>query len=252
MPSLGYISDLHWGEAGTDYLACVPDLVAALNGHGLDAVVCGGDQIHDSGDAGVVTTRIAELVAELNKLACPWHWVWGNHDFARSSVQTALTDLGIDHGAPRSIPIDGYKLVLFDSGTGLVGEVPPSDLGWFETTFAGDTTPLLVFVHHSLLTPDPSIKLSDSAAFLSTMRSSGNVRGIYSAHDHAINTIEDYQGIRVVQSQCGGGSWGLPQGFRVIRAGPESITDHAFRLSADGVFHRGRIPAQQFRATGNR
>ncbi len=233
MLRLGYISDLHWGEAGTDYLSRVPDLVAALNGHDLDAVVCGGDQIHDSSNAGVVTMRVAELVAELNKLACPWHWVWGNHDFARSSVQTALTDFGIDHGAPRVIPINGYKLVLFDSGTGLVGGVPSDDLAWFETTFAVDTTPLLVFVHHSLLTTDPSIKLSNSAAFLSTMRSFGNVRGIYSAHDHGTNQVDDHEGIPVVQSQRGGGSWGLAHGFRTIHGAQVIIENRAVSLADD-------------------
>jgi DNA repair exonuclease SbcCD nuclease subunit len=205
----GLINDIHWSQAGTDYANVLPDIIESLNGHNLPFVIVNGDSFHD--DASDVTA----FLAEMNKLNCPWHWVWGNHDaVVRVDLETALTAAGVEHTLPRMITLSGHNIFLIDSSE--TSADMSAAITYLQTELAAHTEPAIIVTHYSLIGTQAHI-MEDKEDFMAALKPFQNVKAIICAHDHITSSELMEKGILVIQGKSAGGSSSVGKGYKIIK-----------------------------------
>jgi len=204
----GLINDIHWSQAGTEYATIFPTIVSSLNIHNLSFVVVNGDSFHDD------ASDVANFLIEINKLNCPWHWVWGNHDATvRVDLEASLTAAGVNHTLPRMISYGGYNIYLIDSSE--TSSDMSAAITYLQTELAANIEPSIVITHYSLIGTQAYI-MGDKIDFMDSIRQFENVKAIICAHDHITNAEITERGIRVIQGKNAGGSGGQYPGYKII------------------------------------
>jgi 3',5'-cyclic AMP phosphodiesterase CpdA len=222
---LGIVTDLHFGSLpGAHWqgklrklthhaAALTKDFVRAMNGEvHPDLVVNLGDDIEDESRAKDLE-RYGECQAILRTARARLVNVAGNHDI----IHMNRDDLSRfwQHSGPLYYSLDekGWHVVVLHTleKTGTEIHVPSTQLAWLENDLAEATSPVVVFMHHSVSEQD----VSDSRWFAGRpeaalvverreirriLAASGKVKAVFNGHLHR-NHLDVIDGIPYVTVQ---------------------------------------------------
>lgn len=164
----------------------------------LDFVLHTGDIMTDPHTADEYTA-VQEL---LGAIKYPVHYLRGNHDNLEG-IQRVL--MGRDEAAltptlDYSFLCNGVQIVVVDSATNGVdhgGRLSEAQLAWLEGQVTGDTSPLVVAIHHHVVAFGSRFLdffgTSNGDAIHQVLRKAGSrLRGVFSGHIHqAIDIYRD-------------------------------------------------------------
>ena len=201
-------SDLHFGEAGTDYERFADVLIERLNAvHArtpLDLVVLNGDLTHHERFLADLHTRLKGLKPRL--LA-----VQGNHDGATDEQWRNVWGHGFNH----VLSVQGVRIVAAATSNA-AGDYLCADGAWLaEQLDAAGTDPVIVAFH---ITPMTWTKWGiDCPATVRLLGDHRNVVAVLNGHDHDEYGLKTAEGVPYLFDSHAGGHWGTDfRGFRVL------------------------------------
>jgi len=160
----------------------------------------------------------------MEKLQCPWVYVWGNHEHAydgqtpiAEQMKQLLLARGVDAEERRYTYLDvdddggaDYILVIFSTF------ISKDDLLWFESTFKDSETPIIVLQHIPSVTPHVSMRLPNAEEEMGYFRENGNVFAVFSCHDHGYTNAVQDNGTWYINVRRVGSRWGVEPGYGIM------------------------------------
>lgn len=161
----------------------------------------------------------------------------GNHDDRDNFIKVFARHPGESAGVARKhvliLKTAGIRLVLLDSllfvnkTPGLLGVAQRTWLGRYLQN--GDASPVLLFVHHTLMDSDGA--LLDADRFLALIQPFSHVKAVFYGHSHRLNFEQD-RGLHLVNLPATAYNFGDPQPVGWIdarfRRDGADLTLHAF------------------------
>ncbi|WP_344702180.1 metallophosphoesterase [Halomonas cibimaris] len=152
-------------------------VVAAASAEQPDAVVVTGDISQDE-----TAASYAAAARLLDTLACPWHWLPGNHD--------RLERMAAERAPPAAVDLGGWRMLLLDTQVpgAPYGRLGVRKLAAMATQLDKDRRPTLIAMHHPPVAVGAAwmdaIGLADCDAFWRTLAGYPQVRTVLFGHAH--------------------------------------------------------------------
>jgi alkaline phosphatase len=212
---LGLLTDVHHADkapSGTrhyrDSRSKVHEAVTVFRRERVDALVELGDLVDAAPDRDRELAYLAEMEAELERLACPRHYVLGNH-----CVWTLTKEEFLAHsragGVGRtyySFDRKGIHVVILDACFRADGvaygrenfewtdtEIPPEERRWLERDLAATERPTVVFTHQRL-DVGGNYGVRSAPAVRAILEASRRVVAVFQGHSHQ-NEYREINGI---------------------------------------------------------
>jgi len=234
-------SDIHYGQAGTDYALHTGNMVKWLNeDHAknyFDFVIINGDLVHNQ----------PELLPEiknnyLDKLSVPYYTIPGNHDFADAQVWKNVFGYedrySFDHG--------DIAFVLANTAD-TKGEYVCPDNAFIKSALDKFTDKKIVFV--VLHIPPVQWIKTEADIFLNCPDTVGllhgypNIKAVFHGHDHLLDGVRYTGRLPHFFDSHIGGDWGtIYRGYRVFEvADDHSIYTYQVNASQNPVLNSTKI-----------
>lgn len=229
-------SDLHFGEAGTDYELFTDELIERLNAvHAatpLDLVVLNGDLTDEQ-------RFLAPLHDRLKALQPPLLAVQGNHDGATDPQWRAVWGYGFNH----ALTLRGVRVIAAGTSND-AGDYLCADETWLtEQLSDAGPDPVVVAFH---ITPRTWTKWGiDCPSTVQLLGAHRNVVAVLNGHDHDEYGVKTAAGVPYLFDSHAGGHWGTEfRGFRVLELHADGrietrVTDGSTDFGHDSLPPRG-------------
>lgn len=188
-----HVSDLHFRKQYEDWgfqdlLKRLPDplenLVLCLEkekAQGLDFVLLTGDLSHDGTkeDYAVLRSTLNRTLAGI-----PWAALPGNHDDREAFA--ALFPAGEPvNGWDRTADVNGFRVILLDSGCGISGRLETAQLQWLEKVLSAPSQRgSILALHHPLIPDQDGLGCMQADPRLAELIAQSDVIGIFCGHTH--------------------------------------------------------------------
>lgn len=203
-------SDLHYGQAKTEYAAMTDKALDHIKGmheeRAFDFGVFNGDLVHDD------ISFFGELRKKVDTISFPYYVTQGNHDLATKEQWEKAWEQPINFDI-----VKGDTVLLFATTSNETGKYLPPDMNWLETQFNKHSKAkhILLFIHI------PPIKWTknaiESTPFQELVKKQKNLRAVFHGHEHDQDGIKWQDGIPYLFDSHVGGNWGTKyRGFRVV------------------------------------
>lgn len=225
---IGVVTDVHAHDTESpvehkvmsNYAQRLSAFVDAMNAWPADAVVELGDLVNgafvlgaDYGDPSRIPQILDGALASLGRLACPTHYVLGNHDLYDLSKGEFLAAIGRDERYC-SFDLGGFHFVVLDAEYNDPGEddydhvfmrvkcrIPLHEIDWLRQDLAETVLPTIVFIHQPL---DSEFDVNaggppvvNNAEVRGLLSGSGVVAAVFQGHDHD-NRYQEIDGVHYV------------------------------------------------------
>jgi 3',5'-cyclic AMP phosphodiesterase CpdA len=203
-------SDLHYGQAKTEYAAMTDKALDHIKGmhdeQAFDFGVFNGDLVHDD------ISFFGELRKKVDTVSFPYYVTQGNHDLATKEQWEKAWEQPINFDI-----VKGDTVLLFATTSNETGKYLPPDMNWLEAQFNKHSKAkhILLFIHI------PPIKWTknaiESTPFQELVKKQKNLRAVFHGHEHDQDGIKWQDGIPYLFDSHVGGNWGTSyRGFRVV------------------------------------
>lgn len=206
---IGLVTDLHYADkpaAGTrqyrDSLVKLADAAAVFRQARPDLVVELGDLVDAADSPRRELEYLRRINADLAALACPKHYVLGNHCVHTLTKSEFLAGVGQARSF-YSVDAAGLRLVILDACFRRDGQpygranfrwndanLPDEQVEWLRAELAAAPGSALVFVHQRL-DVKKDYAVGNAAAVRKVLEQSGKVLAVFQGHSHQ----NDYQRI---------------------------------------------------------
>lgn len=171
----------------------------------LDFVISLGDLIDSASTVEGEKGHLAEINSVLKRLACPRHYVLGNHCVYNltkaeylAGVEREQSYYAFDRGGVRFLVLDGcFRKDGVDYGRQNYDwrdtVIPEKEIAWLGAELTRGRGPVVVFVHQRLDRVD-DVGIKNSAVVREMLEKSGRVQVVFQGHSHA-NDRSDINGI---------------------------------------------------------
>jgi len=213
-------SDLHYGQAGTDFDVNAANVVKWLNeehvSNHLDMVIVNGDLVHNRPD---LLTVVKEKY--FDKIAIPYYTIPGNHDFADAAVWEKAFGYEDNYIIERG----DIAFVLANTADTKGAYVSP-DQAFLKSAFdkLADKKMVFVILH---IAPVQWLK-EEASTFLNSpdtvalLHSYPNIKAVFHGHDHSLDGVRYTDKLPHFFDSHTGGNWGTDyKGYRVVEVGED-------------------------------
>ncbi len=230
-------SDLHYGQAGTDFDQMAGALVGWMNQEkaqkGLDLLFLNGDLTHDD-PARLVMLRDRHL----SKLAMPYYCTKGNHDFVDQTPgsPTESWEKIWSYPSNHSLKLGDVVFVMADTTAPAKADVYlAADQAWLQEQLLKYKNAAAIFVlihiqqrkHQVDGWPEHGVKdasqVTKAEAVMKLLEETPNLRAVFHGHNHLESGVYVSGGRRYFFDSHVGGNWGAQRGYRIV----EVYDDHS-------------------------
>lgn len=201
-------SDLHYGEADTDYAMHTRNFVSAFQdfqkSNPCAFLVLNGDIIHDE------PRFLPKAYDALKDIHDKLYVTQGNHDRVSDSVwldtwkQAVNSDFTMDDMA-----------FIFGTTSDIVGSLKCPDLDFLRASLEKYKSKSHVFIFWHIHPHSPSMGCTESVK--EVLKDYTNVRAVFNGHDHNEEGIRNIESVPYMFDGRLGGSWGsFDRNFRII------------------------------------
>ncbi len=223
-------SDIHYGQAGTDYVLHTGNMVKWLNEdhskNHLDFVIINGDLVHNQ------PALLPEIKKNyLDKLSVPYHTIPGNHDFADAQVWKNV----FGYEDKYFFEHDDIAFVLANTADTKGGYVCP-DNAFIKSALDKFTDKKIVFVilHIApvIWLKEEQLTFTDCPETVNLLHVYANVKAVFHGHDHRLDGVRHTGKLPHLFDAHIGGDWGTDyRGYRIVEVN-EANEIHTYQVNA--------------------
>jgi len=250
---VGMITDLHYAdkkEAGTRFyreaIGKLREAVAQFQRSKCDFVVTLGDIIDAADAVDVELGYLKTINGELKKVACPRHYVLGNHCVYTLTKEEFLTTVEAKKSY-YAFEHQGYQFIVLDSCFTGAGKpygrknfewtdpnIPDHELTWLSETLEKSRLPAVIFAHQRLDVKN-HYGVKNAADVRDILEKSQRVAAVFQGHSHQ----NDYKEIGSVHY--------VTVAAMIEGSGEKNNAYTTLHLSGDGTIGDGTIRVTGFR-----
>ena len=237
----GVVSDIHYGQDGTDYALHSGNMIKWLNEehnqNHLDFAIINGDLVHNRPDL------LPEFKNNyLDKLTMPYHTIPGNHDHADWDVWEKVFGYGDKYSFEK-----GETGFILANTTSVTGAYTCPDNSFIKKALDGFTDKKIVFV--VLHVPVVQWLETEKSGFLDCPETVGlleqypNVKAVFHGHDHLLDDVRYAGKLPCFFDAHIGGDWGtVYRGYRVVEVAPDySVYTYQVNASKSPVLNTAKF-----------
>lgn len=213
-------SDLHYGEADTDYVMHTRNFVSAFKDfnskNSCGFLVLNGDIIHND------PVFLPQAYDELKDVHSKLYVTQGNHDRVSEAVWQETWKQGFNS----DFAIDDMAFVFGTTSNSVTSAwIQCPNLDFLESCLEKYKSKKHVFIFWHIHPHSPSMGCTD--AVKAVMENYTNVRGVFNGHDHNDESIQTIEGVPYMFDGRLGGSWGsFDRNFRVVEITKSEIVTY--------------------------
>jgi hypothetical protein len=234
-------SDIHYGEAGTDFALHTGNMIKWLNeDHAknyFDFVIVNGDLVHNRPDL------LPEIKKSyLDKLSVPYYTIPGNHDFADGQVWKNV------FGYEDKYDLEfGDIAFVFANTANTKGAYVCPDNVFIKNTLDQFNGKKIVFVilHIAPIKwlKEEEYTFMDCPDTVSLLHAYPNIKAVFHGHDHNLDGVRHTGKLAHFFDSHVGGSWGTDyRGYRVVEVGDDNaIYTYQVNASRNPVLNASKL-----------